>query len=452
MPGQVLIDPSLEGVWFPATDVILLPEELMSWRLVGDDKMTRPRRLARYLRDRDAVEIAEISEWSYVLLRFDSFVEVGSGEVLRLVRGNATPRAASPDELLTSAVAGGEYLVGHQFENGEFGYTYRPWNDTYEDDYNLLRHAGTCYALLELYGATADERFRHAGEIGIEALLRYARPPRKDDPRATFEAIVGPEEAAKVGGAGLAILALVEYERTTGDSRWQERAANLAGFLLHQLELSGHFVSKYFYGDKGDNVDSIYYPGEAILALVRLYRLRSDDRLLEAATRAARWLITVRDRKVTDERLPHDHWLLMGLNELVALTSDDLFRAHAFRIADAIVAKQHTTPPHPDWTGGFYVPPRSTPTATRSEALVAACDLAARSGVDRSVYLEALAKSTAFQRRCQFDRFNTWFLPRPDLATGGFRGNLTSWEIRIDYVQHSVSSLLGFRSLLLGER
>ncbi|HYI44835.1 MAG TPA: hypothetical protein VE174_05145 [Actinomycetota bacterium] len=450
-PGRVLIDPSAEGVWFPSSGVILLPDELMSRRLIGDDKIVRRRRLLRYVLERDSRELPVEPEWSYVPIRFDTFVEEGSGAI-GLVRGNVATQVAGPDQLMESAVSGGEYLLRHQFDNGEFGYTYKPWSNTYDDDYNLLRHAGTTYALLELYRATRDERFRRGGENGIEALLRYARPPRADDPKASFEAIVGPEGAAKVGGAGLAILALTEYEKATGDARWQERALNLAGFLLHQLELSGHFVSKYFYEEEGDNLDSIYYPGEAILALCRLYRLRPDQRLLEAATRAARWLITVRDRKVVTDRLPHDHWLLMGLNELVDLTSDELFQSHAFRIANAIVAKQHVDPPHPDWAGGFYVPPRSTPTATRSEALVAASELAERSGMDRKIYIDVLAKSTRFQRRCQFDRFNTWFLPRPDLALGGFREHLTSWEVRIDYVQHNASSLLGFRSLLLGER
>ncbi len=40
------------------------------------------------------------------------------------------------------------------------------------------------------------------------------------------------------------------------------------------------------------------------------------------------------------------------------------------------------------------------------------------------------------------------YLSRPDLALGGFRRSLTHWEIRVDYVQHNISALLGSEILL----
>jgi hypothetical protein len=39
-----------------------------------------------------------------------------------------------------------------------------------------------------------------------------------------------------------------------------------------------------------------YYPGEAILALVRLYRIDKDEKWLTAAQKAADYIIHVRDR------------------------------------------------------------------------------------------------------------------------------------------------------------
>jgi hypothetical protein len=40
------------------------------------------------------------------------------------------------------------------------------------------------------------------------------------------------------------------------------------------------------------------------------------------------------------------------------------------------------------------------------------------------------------------------YLPNPPRALGGFHTSLTDYEIRIDYVQHNISSLLGlYRAL-----
>ena len=44
---------------------------------------------------------------------------------------------------------------------------------------------------------------------------------------------------------------------------------------------------------------------------------------------------------------------------------------------------------------------------------------------------------------------NALFFPKPARAMGGFSSSLTRRDVRIDYVQHSVSSMLGLRALKL---
>ena len=326
----------------------------------------------------------------------------------------------------------------------------KPRRDSVDDDYNLLRHAGACYALSELAGATGDERYSQAARRGIEALLETAAPPKPEHAQADFEAIVSPGQEAKLGGAALAILAILEYQRASGDETLLGRARSLARFLVHQQEASGRFHSKYFYGAPDpEPFESIYYPGEAILALTRLHRVDQDELWLKTARQGADWLIKVRDSGKTVEELPHDHWLLMGLDELQLLTGDELYASHSAKIAQAIVGAQRRQSRNVDWIGSFYDPPRSTPTATRAEGLVASYRLARRLGADVRPQLEALMRMAAFQRRCQFSPENTLYLPRPDRALGGFRRSLTHWEIRIDYVQHNLSAYLGLRSILL---
>lgn len=455
--GQSTAQSLLDGIWLPKADVILLPEEMLSRRMLDDRGDLHSGRLGRYLTEGGrAVEALDgnpsKSGSPFRRLRFQSAAEGPQGKTVPLFRGNEKQPLVNPETLLEAATAGGEYLLRHHKADGLFDYSYRPKRDAYDDGYNLLRHAGTCYALLELYEATGDERYRAAARLGLETLLTKARPPKPEHRETPFEAIVSPGEEAKLGGAALTILALMRYQQASGENPWLDRARNLAAFLVFQQEPSGHFFSKYFYGPP-DKVpfESIYYPGEAILSLVRLYQRDPDPRWLATARKGADWLMDVRDAGKAVKDLPHDHWLLMGLNELHMVTGDPRYAQHGARIAQAIVEAQRTKGPPFDWVGSYYTPPRSTPTATRAEALVAMVHLAHRIGMDSDPYLDALRRSAAFQLRCQLTPINALYLPRPDLALGGFRRSLTNWEVRIDYVQHNLSALLGLRALLEAE-
>ncbi len=449
------IDRSLEGLWLPEDDLLLLPEELLARRLVSSEGRLARRRLGSYLAETGRSEQALSDEAgrpgsSFHPVDFRSFMEGDDRLPLRLFRGNNRSPNVSPASLLAAATAGGDYLLRHLRDDGLFNYSYEPKKDSFNDDYNLLRHAGTCYSLVQLFNATGDRRYLQAAHLGLETLLQKTSPPKPEDRAANFEAIVSPGREAKLGGAALALLALVEIGQASEEFSFAKRTEKLARFLVFQQEADGHFVSKYFYGPPDAKVfESIYYPGEAILALARLYRVDPRDEWLATARRGADWLIDVRDAGKATQDLPHDHWLLMGLDELHQLTGDERYVAHASRIAQAIVDAQRLRSQHIDWVGSFYDPPRSTPTATRAEGLVAMHAIGKRTGADTQPVLAALVRMATFQLRTQLTPESTLYVPRPDLAHGGFRRSLTNWEVRIDYVQHNLSALLGLRQILL---
>jgi hypothetical protein len=369
-----------------------------------------------------------------------------------LLSVSAGSKSVDPAIYLKSSILGGEYLLKHQYGNGMFDYNYDAKTNRSDDDYNLLRHAGTCYSLIQLYQSTGDIRFIHAAQIGMEALLSFSDVPLDEHSHIDFETIVSEGREAKLGGAALALLATVQYQVATGDSRWLMCGKKLANFLLFQQKPSGEFLSKYYYEESDEKFESMYYPGESILALTRLYKLDRNPIWLDAAMRGANWLILVRDGGKKTQDLPHDHWLLIALNELQEITSSKLYTRQSLRIGEAILMNLNTTSTNPDWIGSFYDPPRSTPTATRSEGLVGIWHLTSRNKLPNSRYLEALKLMAQFQLRCQIDQKEASLLPRPDLALGGFRRGLTDSEVRIDYVQHNISSLLGLYAILTAPR
>ena len=48
----------------------------------------------------------------------------------------------------------------------------------------------------------------------------------------------------------------------------------------------------------------------------------------------------------------------------------------------------------------------------------------------------------------QYDADNSFYLDDPAAVAGGMRGGLDDAEIRIDYVQHHISAMLGLAALL----
>jgi len=61
--------------------------------------------------------------------------------------------------------------------------------------------------------------------------------------------------------------------------------------------------------------------------------------------------------------------------------------------------------------------------------------------------MEAIKKSIEFQLHTQFMPESILYLKDPQRALGAFKRSLTNFEIRIDYVQHNISSLLGFMKI-----
>lgn len=355
---------------------------------------------------------------------------------------NAAPGRESARE---AAVSGGDYLVRHLHStSGTYDYLVDARTGATSATYNLLRHAGTTYALLTLYGETRDERYRSAAEHAIAFLLAQEKPcpPPHARLRCPFET-----DSVKLGGNALAVLALTEHVRVAGTSTYLAVAQAYAAWLIATQAPSGEFaVHKQFADGTLDNLVSSYYPGEAIFALMRLYALDGDERWRAGAERGARWLITVRDAGRRIEELEHDHWLLYGLAELYAQKPDELYLVHTRKLTDAILAFQHATPADHAWRGGFYNPPRSTPTATRVEGLMSAYTLFTRAG--DSVYaaraLEGVRRGVGFLLQTQVTRERRERDSLSIKALGGFTGRLDDTKIRIDYVQHSISALLGY--------
>jgi hypothetical protein len=323
---------------------------------------------------------------------------------------------------------------------GSFHYYYDAAHDRFESrTYNIVRHAGAALSLLELFKATREVRYLEAARRAMYFLKTRFRGGRGHN--AIY--VLDYDGKAKLGANGLALVALAKQIHLDPKSADRKAAAGLANLILAMQRADGSFETRLSIRQEDPSgAASLYYPGEAMLGLIRLFELNYDKRLLEAARRAADFLI---DEQRTMSSLPADAWLMQALEALYKISSEKKYAEHTLALAEAMIADQYTDSGPENYAGGFGPgSPRATPAASRAEGLLSAYRIARLTGDPRASGIAASLKASAgFQLAQQFTARSNAQLPNPRRAAGGFREGLTSMKIRIDFVQHNISSLLG---------
>jgi hypothetical protein len=423
----------------------LLPEELSLAALESGKgiSLDLANRLLRETRvGQKAQEIAR-STRKYAVFNTISYFGDGKSS-WPLFRGNREWKAYSETDIDLALDRAGKYLARAVKDDGRFVYEYKPYRGREVPEYNILRHAGTVFAMMELYGVRKDPEVRKAAERAIGYLLRQVRGGSIAGKPVKF---VVEQGEVKLGGNGLAALALAEYARVTGNRKYDDVMRGLGEWILATQDANGRFKvhKQSFPLGRVSSFQSEYYPGEAIFALMRIYGLTGEKKWLDGADAGARYQLKVFSL-LDDKRLPHDHWLLYGLNEVHRKRPRPEFVDGAMRFARVIIQAQHTreNQPQPDWDGGYYKPPRSAPTATRMEGLNSAYALARDfgRGADAKQIRWSIEKGTGFLLRMQVGPEIAMYCQDPEASLGGFRESLARASIRVDYVQHSISALL----------
>ncbi len=453
-------DKSLYALSFPELGgLTLLPEQTLAFEVVKPvDKqdVVEPKELEQFLLVNGGVP-AGFKDWARAKTRtvaqfpVEAWFRDEAGPAPTFRGHRVAPDAVDGALLVEAVTLGARYLQAGLGDDGAFTYNYQPRRDAGDGDYNILRHAGTIYAMLETDQALHLPGLRAQAERALKFLEGRLQPCISPDAGALC---LIEDDATKLGGNALALVAMAKHAEVTGSRVRLETMRRLALRIVSIQdpktgELKMH--KQTFPGGKETSFTSDYYPGESILGLMRLYALDGEPRWADAAAKAAHYLIDVRDAGKTLAKIDHDHWLLYGLDELWRAKRDPAFLEHAKRIVAAIVGEQNgKDTPEADWRGGWFDEPRGTPAATRAEGLMAAYRMFLAAGEPaRAAEVLAAAKAAArFQLATQLREERVMFFPAPRRALGGFGESLTGYEVRIDYVQHNVSALLALRAAL----
>jgi hypothetical protein len=429
-----------------------LAEELYAHTLIDQKQTLRTDKIDELLQRRGlTAEQRSFLRGQINLQRFSaqSFV-YDNDELTELYRGHRMWPTLTRDQLMQSAQGAGRYLTDSIMGSGMFVYKYLPKTHQRSADYNMVRHAGTMYSMLDLYATTKDKRLFNTANIAAKRLASHIQPYGPAEEGAKTLLYKG---KMKLGGVALAAVGLVEHVKVSGKDEHRDTAIALGEYIRINQKEDGSFVHTRLSDGTDNGFVSEYYPGEAILALMRIYSIDPQDKWLDVAERNATYLITIRDLGKATEDLIHDHWLLYGINELYRKRPKPIYMTHAMRIVEAISMSQVLEARDLDHLGCFNDRPESTPTATRSEGLLAAYNLAKDHGheAEAKAMLPVIIRAIQFELQNQYYIENAMYALRPDICLGAFRKHLTSYTIRIDYVQHNLTAVLALYRLMEAE-
>ncbi|MNH96198.1 hypothetical protein D3C73_488620 [compost metagenome] len=330
-----------------------------------------------------------------------------------------------------------EFLARQVSPNGRFVYGYHPCFDREIGTYNTLRHASTTYAMIEAYELTCTPLLREAISQSISCMTRdlivHALLP--NGRIAAF--LVEANNEIKLGGNAVAILALAKYASVFDDESHDELMERLAsGICFMQDEKTGAFrhVLTFPSLETRQEFRTIYYEGEAVFALMRLYDQLRDDRWLKAVERAFRHFIR------NNHARHHDHWLAYCANELTRhRPEEDYYRFAIDNIADHLdfVANRITTFPT---LLELMMATRQVLTRLKIDGRFT--DLLNR--IDPGRFERALEKRAHYMLNGHFWPEMAMFMRNPRKILGSFFIRHHAFRVRIDDVEHYLSGYIAY--------
>ncbi len=266
--------------------IVLLSEEINANNIINYESATiNVRNLNAYLKKKHIKdEFNKIDEVTLFLTEskyLDDFVWTK----LTLVNGFHRQKT---DLLLSNLLRhinnSAQLLSSMNQENGEYIYGLRSNSGELIGSYNILRHAGSTWSLINNYKLNPNMNLKQTIQNSIKYLLDNYVVTYNDDISFVIEKKT---DEIKLGGSALALLMLSDYYLVFNDSTYNDIALKLANGLIYMQNNDGsynHVLSTDFHIK--EKYRTVFYDGEATFALLRFYKISNNKKYLEHAKMA----------------------------------------------------------------------------------------------------------------------------------------------------------------------
>jgi len=326
-----------------------------------------------------------------------------------------------------------QYLLKHlKEEDGTFYSHYQPFQNRLYEQVDPARLAYGAWVLARAYKILGESELKVAAEKIVDYLLRDVV---EDGQRIWLEGLDENPSVAETSFLSLTLGCLPQDE-----ARRSLRTA-LPTSLWLCIELPHGRITTHRRIDASLEGFQDYTPGQVLLALGTACEeghSTIDEARLHQAFRY------YRHRFRYKRHFGQVAWLMQAFSKWWQVTHQSCFAEMTFEIADWLLGYQQETsgafindhqPDSPGYTTAIYL-----------EGIAAAQRVAADVNdlARYQTYCRSFARGITFLDRLIIQDRDQSILPNPEWAVGGLRQGLYQSEIRIDFVQHSLSALLEF--------
>lgn len=411
----------------------LLEAELNGAKILDYDKeCVNLTYLKTYLKKEGRTAISSLPD-EYVVFRCIGWLCDEDGKVFELISDDAEYGRRKVDTVDKDYAAmlvenASAFLIDQVKDDGSFVYGIYPRFDNDINNYNIVRHASTLWSLVCQYRMTGNDQLVNVIDRAVDYMIDNAVITADNSTAYLYEE---KSDEIKLGGCGVAVVALTEYMDAFGSDKYKDVAVKLGNGILTMLNeetgeyyhvLNGNFSHK-------EAFRTVYYDGEATFALCRLYSLTGDEKWLDAAKAAVEHFIEA------DYVQFKDHWIAYSMNEITKYVDDDRYYTFALRNAQENLDRIYN---------------RDTTYHTYFELLMSTFELYDRmnersihvdyldDGFDLNYFLKTVYKRADHMLNGYFYPEYAMYMANPNRVLDTFMVRHDGYRIRIDDVQHNV--------------
>lgn len=210
--------------------------------------------------------------------------------------------------------------------NNFLNYEYDPLNDSYVEGKEELREVASLWAIAKAANFTNRVEFKNLAQKGFAYFEKYFKYDKEKD----FYYLNITPGSTKLGYSGFIILSLLEIDHPKKDFYLEK----FADGIIYQQKPDGSLAT-HFYSDKVSNVD--YYPGEALIAIAKLYEYKPEQKYLDLLNKAFSYY-----KKYWQENknTPFIPWQTRAYNKLYKFTNSQEVADFIFEMNDYLITYQ----------------------------------------------------------------------------------------------------------------
>lgn len=379
----------------------------------------------------EVIDKAGITRPPYNWCRFDCATWLADAKGTTILEGGFPPPPDPPPlEVLLDRLANlhVQYLMRQQVADGSLYLRYEPFQNRLYHGLSAPRLAHGTWIIARAYKAFGDGKLKNVRDKLIDYHLKAVR-------ESELGCWLEGDAVPSISELSFLLLALCQLPEAEGHRRL---CAQLASTLWASIDAHGR-ISTHSKPVDGLEAYQDYFPGQALLALATASQSGVAAIIESKLDKAFKYY---RHRYRYRRNFGQVSWLMQAFGKWRDATGNSLFADFVFEIGDWILQYQQ------EKTGAFINDHQSdTPgytTALYLEGIAVGARLAALSGDDqrRQRYLESLTRGFNFLDRLVIQPRDAALLPNAEFAIGGLRQSLYASDIRVDFVQHSLSAIL----------